>query len=40
MTKSEVSRRHFNHASLVSLLAAAAATTLDDATSAHSEGPL
>ena len=38
MTKSEVSRRHFNHASLVSLLAAAVATTLDDATSAQQRG--
>jgi quercetin dioxygenase-like cupin family protein len=35
MAKSNVNRRHFNHASLVSLLAAAAATTLDDATSAQ-----
>ena len=35
MTKSMVNRRHFNHASLVSLLAAATATALDDTTSAQ-----
>ena len=35
MTKSKVNRRHFNHASLVSLLAAAAMTALNDTTSAQ-----
>jgi hypothetical protein len=35
MTKSMVNRGHFNHASLVSLLAAAAATALNDTTCAQ-----
>src|SRR5262249_34567558 len=35
MTKSMVNRRHFNHASLVSLLAAAAATAPNDTASAQ-----
>jgi hypothetical protein len=35
MTKSNVNRRHFNHASLASLLAAAAATALNDTTTAQ-----
>ena len=38
MTKSNVNRRHFNHASLVSLLAAAATTALNDTTSAQQRG--
>jgi len=35
MTKSNVNRRHFNHASLISLLAATAATALNDKASAQ-----
>jgi quercetin dioxygenase-like cupin family protein len=35
MTKSIVNRRHFNHASLVSLLAAAVATALNDTAAAQ-----